>query len=61
MLLAEGVSKIKVSQNITDHTKSCFYIYESFVPGFEPKVTKCEEDSCVMIEIKGNLINASFL
>jgi len=53
MLLADGVSKIKVSKNITDHTKSCFYIYQNFVPGFLHKMTTDEEDGCTYIEIKG--------
>jgi len=35
MTLAEGNSKIAVTNNITDKTKSTFYVMDKFLKGFE--------------------------
>jgi hypothetical protein len=51
MFLADGVSKIKCTKEITDHTKSCFYIYKQFYPDFLHKITETETHN--IIEIKG--------
>jgi RNA 3'-terminal phosphate cyclase (ATP) len=51
MALAKGLSKIKCGKVITDHTKSCLYIFEKFIPGLKYKITA--EGECNIIEVEG--------
>lgn len=51
MFLADGVSKLRCSDDLTDHTKSCFYIYKQFHKDFKYDVQKITNGH--IIEITG--------
>jgi len=53
MLLANGKSSIQCNKDITDHTKSCFYIFKEFFPKFEHKLTIEKDSETATIEIQG--------
>lgn len=51
MLLASGKSEILCTKNVTDHTLSCFYIFQIFFPHFNYTITT--EGELARIQIDG--------
>jgi hypothetical protein len=49
MLLAEGNSIIRCTKEITEHTKSCFYIYKQFYPEFKHEIVVTEGETFIKI------------
>lgn len=56
MLLANGRSELRCTKNITDHTKSCFYIFKQFFPHFEYNVLEEKDTDRAIIQIQGHYL-----
>jgi len=53
MLLAQGKSSIHCDKNITNHTKSCFYIFKEFCPEFKYELVEEKDNDLAIIQIEG--------
>jgi len=51
--LAKGKSRIRCGKTITDHSHSCFYIFENFIDGFKDRIKIIAEKESNVIEIEG--------
>lgn len=62
MALAEGISRIKIGKNLTDHTRAAFYVIEKFIPEAKIKIQDVEDkNGSLIIEIEGLLLKIYFL
>jgi DNA-binding protein len=60
MALAEGVSRIKIGKNITDHVRAALYVIDKFIPEAKVKILDVEVSTgSLTIQIEG--IFRSFL